>query len=184
MSREELKKAKDSKKDEFYTQLDDIELEMKYYRKYFENKTILCNCDDPYESNFFKYFAMNFNYLGLKKLAATCYESSPIMYTQLDIFGNEIPYGIKDRGKNPYKIEITEVKDENGDGAVGLADVEILLKNRAMYGKPHIALAKRFRFFVYIYTTLLGIKKSITFSIKSNDVSIILLFLYIPLSSI
>lgn len=60
--------AKESKKDEFYTRLEDIEFEMKNYREYFKNKIILCNCDDPYESNFFKYFAMNFNFLGLKKL--------------------------------------------------------------------------------------------------------------------
>lgn len=53
-----LSAAQTAKKDEFYTQLSDIELELKHYRKHFQGKTVLCNCDDPYESNFFKYFAM------------------------------------------------------------------------------------------------------------------------------
>lgn len=67
-----------AKKDEFYTQLTDIEKEMRHYRSHFKGKTVLCNCDDPFESNFFKYFVLNFNRLGLKKLVATCYFSSPI----------------------------------------------------------------------------------------------------------
>lgn len=69
----DLNKANKAKKDEFYTMLADIEAELKHYRKHFKGKTVLCNCDDPFESNFFKYFAMNFNYLGLKKIIATCY---------------------------------------------------------------------------------------------------------------
>jgi hypothetical protein len=83
---DDLRKAQVRKADEFYTQLSDIELEMKHYKEHFKGKTVFCNCDDPYESNFFKYFAMNFNYLGLKKLIATCYVSSPVMYTQLSLF--------------------------------------------------------------------------------------------------
>lgn len=126
----DLGQAKINKKDEFYTQLSDIEAEMKYYRSFFNGKTVLCNCDDPYESNFFKYFAMNFNFLGLKKLIATSYETSPIMYTQLDIFGNEEPIAIKSNGRKPYKIVITEVTDENGDGATDLSDVEYLIRNK------------------------------------------------------
>lgn len=62
-----LAKAKDIKNDEFYTQLSDIEDELRHYRRHFRDKTVLCNCDDPFESNFFKYFALNFNRLGLKK---------------------------------------------------------------------------------------------------------------------
>ena len=76
-----MQNAKQNKADEFYTQLADIEKELRHYKDYFKDKVIFCNCDDPYESNFFKYFAMNFNYLGLKKLIATCYDSSPIAYT-------------------------------------------------------------------------------------------------------
>ena len=115
-----LHKANKAKNDEFYTQLSDIEAELKHYKKHFVGKTVLCNCDDPYESNFFKYFAMNFNHLGLKKLIATCYESSPVAGEQLSLFPE----------KRPYMIEITEVIDENGDGAIDLADVEYLLKSK------------------------------------------------------
>ena len=85
-SNKNLKKAKSGKNDEFYTQLSDIEKEMRHYKEDFKGKTIFCNCDDPYESNFFKYFAMNFNYLGLKKLIATCYAGSPVMGEQLSLF--------------------------------------------------------------------------------------------------
>lgn len=81
MANKTLQAARKEKNDEFYTQLADIENELKHYKQHFEGKTVLCNCDDPYESNFFKYFAMNFNFLKLKKLIATCYDSSPIAFT-------------------------------------------------------------------------------------------------------
>ena len=127
-----LHKANVAKKDEFYTQLVDIELELKHYRKHFKDKVVFCNCDDPYESNFFKYFAMNFNYLGLKKLIATCYMGSPVMgeqFDQLSLF-DILPSEENMPKKFPYKIEITEVIDINGDGAIDLADVTYLLRNR------------------------------------------------------
>ena len=126
-----LGSAKTGKKDEFYTQLVDIELELKHYRKHFAGKIVFCNCDDPYESNFFKYFAMNFNYLGLKKLVATCYMGSPVAgeeFEQLSLF-DILPSEENTPKKFPYKIEITEVIDINGDGAVDLTDVEYLLRN-------------------------------------------------------
>ena len=124
-----------NKQDEFYTNLQLIEDELKHYRPHFKDKRVLCNCDDPYESNFFKYFAMNFNALGLKSLTATCYATSPIVYTQLGLFGVNEVVSRKERkgtqrGKQPYKIVITEVKDENGDGRIDLADVEWLIKNK------------------------------------------------------
>ena len=72
-----LQHAQKAKQDEFYTQLTDIEKELRHYKDHFKGKTVFCNCDDPFESNFFKYFAMNFNFLGLKKLIATCYDGSP-----------------------------------------------------------------------------------------------------------
>ena len=125
-----LTDARANKKDEFYTQLVDIELELKNYKDKFKDKVIFCNCDDPYESNFFKYFAMNFNYLGLKKLIATCYDSSPMSYTQFSFLGvneNKI-YPNKDR--HAYKIEINEVTDLNHDGAIDLSDVQLLLQNK------------------------------------------------------
>lgn len=82
---ENLSAAKNAKKDEFYTQLVDIENELRHYKEHFKDKIVFCNCDDPYESNFVKYFAMNFNALGLKKLIATCYTTSPVMYTQCSL---------------------------------------------------------------------------------------------------
>ncbi len=126
MANKNLNQAKEAKKDEFYTQLVDIENELRHYSEHFRGKTVLCNCDDPYESNFFKYFALKFNALGLKKLIATCYDGSPVQ-------GNELPlFSIDEEGNDKrvaYKVEITEVKDLNGDGAVDLADVQYLLKN-------------------------------------------------------
>ena len=124
-----LRIAKSTKQDEFYTQLADIEKELKHYKQFFKDKTVFCNCDDPFESNFFKYFAMNFNLLGLKKLISTCYATSPVAWVQLSLFDNENIVLKKESGKKPYKIEITEVKDYNNDGAVDLSDVEHLLKN-------------------------------------------------------
>src|ERR1700681_3325437 len=67
--------AKASKNDEFYTQLADIEKELRHYTKHFKDKTVLCNCDDPRVSNFFHYFSYNFGKLKLKKLITTCYKN-------------------------------------------------------------------------------------------------------------
>lgn len=123
-----LTNAKKGKNDDFYTQLVDIEKELYHYKEHFKDKIVFCNCDDPFESNFFKYFAMSFNHLGLKKLIATCYDNSPIAFTQLEMFGNGKP--IRNNNRKAYKIEITEVKDLNGDGAIDLADVKYLLQNK------------------------------------------------------
>ncbi len=125
MAKSTLNSAKKAKADEFYTQLVDIEKEVRFYKKLFKDKTVFCNCDDPYESNFFKYFAMNFNQLGLKKLIATCYDGSPVADTQLSLFDEPK----KSKTGVPHKITITEVTDVNGDGAVNLGDVEWLIKN-------------------------------------------------------
>ncbi len=127
MATKNMDNAKKNKADEFYTQLCDIELELKHYKSEFENKIVLCNCDDPYESNFFKYFAMNFNYLKLKKLIATCYDDSPIAFTQTALF-SELEYSFKNTVRRAYKIEINKVEDYNNDGAIDLSDVKTLLK--------------------------------------------------------
>jgi hypothetical protein len=116
--------------DDFYTQLTDIEAELRHYRDQLNGKVVFCNCDDPYESNFFKYFAMNFNHLGLKKLIATSYAGSPITGEQLPLFdvaGLRTTRPVRD----VFKIEITEVPDLNDDGAVDLSDVEYLLRHDA-----------------------------------------------------
>ena len=126
MANKNLNAAKEAKKDEFYTQLSDIENELKHYRQHFRGKIILCNCDDPYESNFFKYFANNFNAFGLKKLIATCYNGSPVVGQELPLFA--IDKEGEDK-KVAYKVEITEVTDVNGDGRVDLADVRHLIQN-------------------------------------------------------
>ena len=76
-----LKEAKANKKDEFYTQLSDIEKELKHYRNHFKDKVVLCNCDDPRVSNFFHFFSYNFEKFGLKKLIATCYKNQ-----EMDLF--------------------------------------------------------------------------------------------------
>lgn len=123
-----LVKAQAAKQDEFYTQLGDISNELKHYKAQLRGKAIFCNCDDPFESNFFKYFALNFNSLGLRKLIATSYMKSPIVGAQLALSFIE---GLKPEGKEPYAIEINQVPDQNRDGATDLADVEYLLKNNA-----------------------------------------------------
>jgi len=80
-----LQEAKKNKKDEFYTQLSDIERELKYYKQHFKNKVVYCNCDDPRVSNFFHYFSYNFEKLGLKKLIATCYKNQSMdLFSQND----------------------------------------------------------------------------------------------------
>ena len=128
-----LHKANMAKKDEFYTQLIDIEKELKHYKEQFQGKVVYCNCDDPFESNFFKYFAANFNALNLKKLITTSYIKSPIAGGQLPLF--EVK-GLKPKGKEPFKIELNEVTDTNADGAVGLTDVKWLLQNDANIATP------------------------------------------------
>ena len=111
-----LRSAAKVKNDEFYTQLSDIENELYHYRKHFEGKTILCNCDDPFESNFFKYFALNFEFLKLKKLIAVAYADSPI---------------VKARTCNGcgYVAEMSFARDVNGDTAFDWTDIMEMLHN-------------------------------------------------------
>jgi hypothetical protein len=107
--------AKRAKNDEFYTQLTDIEKELRHYRKHFRGKTVLCNCDDPFESNFFKFFVLNFKRFELKKLIATCYEGSAVAEYR--------------NGKaKPYKAVVTTVHDTTGDGSVDMEDVRNLFE--------------------------------------------------------
>jgi len=131
-----LRQAKKAKKDEFYTQLADIEKELKHYKDQFRGKIVYCNCDDPYESNFFKYFASNFNALGLKKLITTSYSGSPIAGQQLPLFEIEGLKEIKPKDAEAHRIEINEVPDFNKDGAIDLKDIEQLLKHTANVCAP------------------------------------------------
>lgn len=105
MATSTLQAAKIVKNDKFYTQLGDIENELRHYKDQFRNQVVFCNCDDPYESNFFKFFASKFNDWGLKKLIATCYKPSPIAYTELvDLWGNKTLIRNKgiEREPSPY----------------------------------------------------------------------------------
>lgn len=126
-----LNKAKSAKQDEFYTQLGDISNELRHYKSQLRGKVVLCNCDDPFESNFFKYFALNFNTFGLKRLIATSYVRSPVAGQKLPLFEIEGLDGLKPDGKEAYAIIINHVPDGNGDGAIDLSDVEYLLRNDA-----------------------------------------------------
>ena len=120
-----LHRAAKAQQDEFYTQMFDIENELRNYREHFEGKKILCNCDDPYESNFFKYFAIRFNAYRLAKLTATCYAGSPIAHRQLSLFEEEK----ETQARTPYCAEITEFKDYNEDTAEDLQDIRYILEH-------------------------------------------------------
>ncbi|RYE40699.1 MAG: DNA methyltransferase [Hyphomicrobiales bacterium] len=123
--------AKVAKQDEFYTQYVDIQKEVEAYLELdadtFRGKVVYCNCDDPFESNFFKYFAANFNKLGLKKLVTTSYDGSPIAGAQLT-FGEYSEGSGKRLKPKAIAVEITEVKAVNGDGATGIENVKLFLK--------------------------------------------------------
>lgn len=123
-SNKALGEARRNKKDEFYTQLPDIENELRHYTDHFQDKTVLCNCDDPFESNFFRFFALNFNRLGLKKLIATCYSGSPITGTQFSLF-DDTP----EQTRTPYKAIVTTVHDTSGDGGIDMFDIAELFRN-------------------------------------------------------
>ena len=143
MANSNLTNAKRAKNDEFYTQYGDIEKEVSAYLEYnpnvFRNKIIYCNCDDPFESNFFRYFVLNFNKLGLKQLITTSYKPSPVANTQLKLQSTCFP-GYQDKvlsgstnQKGRPKITanvfiINEVADTDGNGEFNLKDIAKQLK--------------------------------------------------------
>jgi len=126
MANKSLNDAREAKNDEFYTRYEDIQTELNHYETHFKGKTVLCNCDDPYESNFCKFFLKNFNYLQLKRLICTSYFSSPVVGTQMTIWDylNEPVQ----RGYG-YVMDISEVPMANGRG-VSDDDIEKLLKSK------------------------------------------------------
>ena len=133
-----LSRANKEKNDEFYTRLADIENELRHYREHFKGKTVFCNCDDPFESNFFMFFVLNFNQLGLKKLISTCYTNSPIANQQLSLFDiieakkTNTPitesYKVTTPSDKAYMAEITKVYDTTGDGGIDMLDVKELFR--------------------------------------------------------
>ncbi len=142
-----LSAAKAAKKDEFYTQYIDIQKEVEAYLDFdpetFRGKIVYCNCDDPFESNFFKYFAANFNKLGLKKLITTSYDGSPIA-GRGTLFEEYHEGNGKRQKPKALAVTLDHVKDEDGDGATDIADVELFLKRnkasrRALKGDDRYA---------------------------------------------
>lgn len=134
MANKSLTSAKRAKNDEFYTQFGDIQKEMEAYLEFdakaFKGQVVYCNCDDPYESNFFKYFVLNFKKLGLKRLITTSYKPSPLANTQLELLGDDpsLPK-IKGRPKvTANKFVINRVHDIDGNGEFDLKDVAEQLK--------------------------------------------------------
>ena len=129
-----LTNAKRVKNDEFYTQFNDIQKEIGSYLEYnpdvFRGKVVYCNCDDPFESNFFRYFVLNFNKLGIKQLITTSYKPSPVANTQLGLFGDDKTL-TKSKGRpkvTANKFIINEVHDIDGDGEFNLKDIAKQLK--------------------------------------------------------
>jgi len=134
MANKNLTNAKQVKNDEFYTQYSDIQKEIEAYLEYnpnvFRGKVVYCNCDDPFESNFFRYFVLNFNRLGLKQLITTSYKPSPVANTQLQLFGDDKTL-TKSKGRpkiTANKFIINEVRDIDEDGEFNLKDVAKQLK--------------------------------------------------------
>jgi hypothetical protein len=143
MPNSNLTDAKKAKNDEFYTQFSDIQKEIEAYLEYdpdtFKGKVVYCNCDDPFESNFFRYFVLNFMRLGLKQLITTSYKPSPIANTELILQPSLLPdYEDKvvakpaeEKGRpkvTANKFIINEVHDVDGDGEFNLKDIAKQLK--------------------------------------------------------
>jgi hypothetical protein len=144
---EDLHNAKTGKKDEFYTQLSDIEKELRHYKEHFKNKVVFCNCDDPRVSNFFHYFSYNFENLGLKKLITTCYKNQDMdlfsehsnekaIYLEYtgDKNGNKVP--------DPQEIGIQYLK---GDGDFRSAEsIELLKQADIVVTNPPFSLFREY----------------------------------------
>ncbi|WP_420336606.1 adenine-specific methyltransferase EcoRI family protein [Roseibium sp.] len=134
-----LTAAKKAKNDEFYTQYYDIQEEVEAYFDYdpdtFRGKTVYCNCDDPFESNFFKYFAVNFNRLGLRKLITTSYDGSSIAGNQISFEEYMAGNGTREKPRATC-LEIEKVKDLNADGVIGIEDAKMFLVNNPHSHRP------------------------------------------------
>lgn len=147
VSNKKLKQAKSSKKDEFYTQLSDIEKELRHYKDFFKGKVVFCNCDDPRVSNFFHYFSYNFQKLGLKKLVTTCYKSQ-----NADLFSENksekaiyLEYKGDKRGEsipNPDEIGIKHLK---GDGDFRSKEcIDLLKESDVIVTNPPFSLFREY----------------------------------------
>ena len=139
--------AKANKKDEFYTQLSDIERELKHYKKHFKDKVVLCNCDDPRVSNFFHFFSYNFEKFGLKKLIATCYKNQ-----DSDLFSQNnseraiyLEYTGDKNGNNVPDAEEIGIKHLQGDGDFRSKEcIELLKQADIVVTNPPFSLFREY----------------------------------------
>ena len=142
-----LQKAKEAKKDEFYTQLEDINNELRHYREHFRGKTVLCNCDDPRVSNFFTYFAYNFEFLGLKKLITTCYKNQDINLFSRNNYEQAVylVYEGDKNGNNMPDPEEIGIKSLKGDGDFRSAEcIELLKEADIIVTNPPFSLFREY----------------------------------------
>jgi hypothetical protein len=169
MANKNLNAAKEAKKDEFYTQLEDINNELRHYREHFRGKTVLCNCDDPRVSNFFTYFAYNFEFLGLKRLITTCYKNQ-----DMDLFSQnkseQAIYLIYDGDKNgnnipdPEEIGIHPLK---GDGDFRSREcIELLKQADIVVTNPPFSLFREYVAQLMVYDKkflIIGNQNAVTY---------------------
>ena len=143
----QFSEARTNKKDEFYTQLSDIERELKHYKKHFKDKVVLCNCDDPRVSNFFHFFSYNFEKFGLKKLIATCYKNQ-----EMDLFSENkseqaiyLEYTGDKNGNNVPDAEEIGIKHLQGDGDFRSKEcIELLKKADIVVTNPPFSLFREY----------------------------------------
>ena len=146
-SNKNLHAAKNSKKDEFYTQLSDIEKELRHYKEHFKDKVVFCNCDDPRVSNFFHYFSYNFEQLGLKKLITTCYKNQ-----DMDLFSEHksekaiyLEYNGDKNGDNVPNPEEIGIKELKGDGDFRSKEsIELLKQADIVVTNPPFSLFREY----------------------------------------
>lgn len=142
-----LHQAKNNKKDEFYTQLSDIENELRHYKAHFKDKVVYCNCDDPRVSNFFHYFSYNFEHLGLKKLIATCFKNQ-----DADLFSENqsdkaiyLEYTGDKNGNKIPDIEEIGIQELNGDGDFRSPEsIELLKQADIVVTNPPFSLFREY----------------------------------------
>jgi len=142
-----LASARNNKEDEFYTQLKDIEFELSKYKKYFKGKTILCNCDDPRVSNFFKYFALNFREFELKRLITTCYKNQEVdLFSQNDC-EKAIYLDYTGNPNDPTSTDFStvEIKELKGDGDFRSQEcIELLKQADIVVTNPPFSLFREY----------------------------------------
>ena len=147
MANERFDNAKRNKNDEFYTRLEDIERELVHYKGFFKGKTIFCNCDDPRISNFFKYFALNFNEFGLKKIISTCYKNQDVdLFTQNDCEkAVYIEYTGNPNDPTSTDFSTIEVKELRGDGDFRSQEcIELLKQADIVVTNPPFSLFREY----------------------------------------